>query len=743
MPVVVVAAVLAALSGAFCYALAAALQQYEACRAPAGGVADPRLLWRLAHRPLWVAGVAATGLGAGLHLVALSQGPLTLVQPLGVTGLLFAVPLAAALGNHRVRLWELFAASLVLVGLAALLGAWPRGGGVDLPGPGPVVGLLLTAGGLTAISTAAAAVVTGPVRSLLLAVGAGTAFGTTSALARVLMQLDGQAGSLSAMVLASAGIALLAPVGFLLTQNAYRAGGFAAALATVTVVDPLVAAVGGVLLLREPFPVAPGQALAVAVAAMVVTAGITVLARSPAHTPGSRPAPAGTSPASESAAARIRCRRGRPPTPRASGELTRSSRLPRILIGADTYHPDVNGAAYFTHRLAAGLAARGYEIHVLCPSVTGPASVIERDGVIVHRLRSVRTPLHPSFRITRPLLVRVEIGRVLRDVDPDVVHVQAHFLVGRALLHAASGRVPLVATNHFMPENLVAYLRIPAPARSLVCALAWRDFTQMFNHADLVTTPTRTAADLIQSKGLRPAVRPVSCGIDLNRFRIRGAVGRTPGLFGLPDRPTLLFVGRLDPEKHLHELVAALPLIRCRVDAQLVLVGTGGQRDRLAALADRAGVGQQVHFLGFVPDEQLPDVYAAADVFCMPGVAELQSLVTLEAMASGLPVIAADAMALPHLVRPHLNGYLYPPGDLDELSAHAVHLLGSLELRRRMGAASRDIAGKHDAAYTLDQFEDLYAGLGATSPTTRADEQELTQVSAVPAGLPLLAETRT
>ncbi len=279
-------AVLAALAGAFCYAVAAALQHHEAARATTRGLADPRLLWQLAHRPLWLAGIAATGVGASLHLLALSRGPLTLVQPLGVTGLLFAVPLAAALRHHRVQLRELISALIVLAGLGALLGALPVGVGTGTVGEESVAVLLVTAGALAAAATAAARVVSGSLRSLFLAVGAGIALGSTSALARVLMHIDGQPGAAEPMLLAGAGIALLAPLGFLLTQSAYRAGGFAAALATVTVVDPVVAVIGGVLLLHEPVPTSPGQTLAVSLGAVLITVGIAVLARSPAHAPG-------------------------------------------------------------------------------------------------------------------------------------------------------------------------------------------------------------------------------------------------------------------------------------------------------------------------------------------------------------------------------------------------------------------------------------------------------------------------
>jgi len=92
----------------------------------------------------------------------------------------------------------------------------------------------------------------------------------------------------------------------------------------------------------------------------------------------------------------------------------------------------------------------------------------------------------------------------------------------------------------------------------------------------------------------------------------------------------------------------------------------------------------------------------------MPGIAELQSLVTLEAMSAGKPVVAADAMALPHLVRPGRNGWLYTPGDVDGLSAALGALLADPVTRARMGAASREIVAGHALDATLDRFENVY-----------------------------------
>ncbi len=283
--VMVVQAVLAALAGALAFAVAAALQQHEAARATTRGMANPRLLWQLAHRPVWLAGIAATGLGAGLHLFALSKGSLTLVQPLGVTGLVFAVPLAAALRRHRVRPGEIVAALLVVAGLGALLGALPDGSGTSVVDPESVTGLAVTAGAMAAVTAAVAGLVTGRPRSMLLATGAGLCFGATSALARVLLATHDRPAATGPMLLAGAGIVLLAPVGFLLVQSAYRAGDLAAALATVTVVDPLVAVAGGVLLLHEPVPTGLEPVLVVMLGAVLVFAGIAVLARSPAQAP--------------------------------------------------------------------------------------------------------------------------------------------------------------------------------------------------------------------------------------------------------------------------------------------------------------------------------------------------------------------------------------------------------------------------------------------------------------------------
>ncbi|GAB7051093.1 glycosyltransferase [Catenuloplanes indicus] len=379
----------------------------------------------------------------------------------------------------------------------------------------------------------------------------------------------------------------------------------------------------------------------------------------------------------------------------------------RILIGADTYAPHVNGASYFAQRLAAALNER-HEVHVVSPATGyGSERRVTAEGIVEHRVRSLPIWQRREFRFSLPIALRRVAGRILDEVRPDVVHVQSHFPVCRALIAAAHERgIFVVATNHFMPENLTHYLPL---GRDQVHAWAWRDAARVFARADVVTAPTPYAAALATVAGIPGPVLPISCGIDLSRFRSGGDAAGFRHRYGLEDVPTVAFVGRLDSEKNLDVLVRAFATVRRRVRAQLLLVGTGAEDRALRALAAELGVADSVRFAGFVPDEELPDAYAASTVFVNPGTAELQSLVTLEAMACGRPVLGADAAALPHLVINDETGYLFAPGDTRALAGHLATLLQDPHLAAALGRRARAVAEQHDESRTVAAFEQLYA----------------------------------
>ncbi|HXZ29596.1 MAG TPA: glycosyltransferase [Dehalococcoidia bacterium] len=381
----------------------------------------------------------------------------------------------------------------------------------------------------------------------------------------------------------------------------------------------------------------------------------------------------------------------------------------KILIATDTYYPDVNGAAYFTYRLATSLAKRGHNVFVMCPSRSFKNTVSNDNGVTVYGIRSIHILVYKDFRIS-PLFISGVIRRAVKEISPDIVHIQNHFLIGKEALSAAKKfGIPVMGTNHFMPENLVHYLHLPGIAEKWAQKLAWRQCVKIFEQLDFVTTPTKTAAALLRNAGLSKDVLPISCGIDLERFKPANDGLYLKRSFAIPiDRPVLLYLGRLDKEKRIDVILRALPDILRVTSVHLVLAGTGKEKQRLEDLAEKLGVRSAVTLTGFVPDKDLQNIYRTADVFVTAGIAELQSIVTMEAMASGLPVVAVNAMALPELVHNEENGYLFSDGNSQMLAERAIAILSNQTMRAQMSKRSLEIIRDHDINKVIEKYESIY-----------------------------------
>ncbi|MFP7760617.1 glycosyltransferase [Marisediminicola sp. LYQ134] len=387
----------------------------------------------------------------------------------------------------------------------------------------------------------------------------------------------------------------------------------------------------------------------------------------------------------------------------------------RILIGADTFPPDVNGAANFASRLAAGLVGRGHDVHVIAPAPSRKhgTGVESHDGgsFTVHRLRSWRWYPHDWLRYALPWTMQRNAARVLDEVKPDVVHFQSHIVVGRGLARQAVKRgIRIVGTNHFMPENMIDHTLLPGFLHKTAISLAWADAAKTFRLAESVTSPTRKAAKFLEEATGIPNVHAISCGIDATKY--------TP-TFERRAENRILFVGRVTGEKSIDVLLKAVAKLDPALDVKLDIVGGGDLLAPLQQLANGLGIRSRVTFTGYVTDEELLEAYGRATVFAMPSIAELQSIATLEAMASALPVVAADAMALPHLVHDDENGYLFTPGDVDDLAAKLTRVLTAPDAElQRLKRTSLAYIDPHDIGRTLATFESLYRGEKVTDPVT-------------------------
>ncbi|HEY1106839.1 MAG TPA: glycosyltransferase [Agromyces sp.] len=403
-------------------------------------------------------------------------------------------------------------------------------------------------------------------------------------------------------------------------------------------------------------------------------------------------------------------------TPGASAPDGATSDRPlKILIGADTFAPDVNGAARFAERLAAGLVERGHEVHVMAPAASRKhgtwKEVHEGQEITAHRLYSWRWYPHDWLRFALPWRIKQNSARVIDEVKPDVVHFQSHIVVGRGLSVEAEKRgIRIIGTNHFMPENMLEFTMLPKAWQEWATGLAWKAARRSFIRAEAVTTPTRKAARFLEEHTGLEGVHAISCGIDAHKYS--------------PDweprtENRILFVGRVTGEKQIDVLLRAAKLLPAELDAKVEIVGGGDQLKNLQHLAAELGIADRVTFTGRVTDEQLRDAYHRASVLAMPSIAELQSIVTMEAMASALPVVAANAMALPHLVHDGENGYLFEPSNPEDLAAKLRKVLEAPEAEyRAMKEESIRLIAAHDIQRTLSTFESLYRGRPVTDPVT-------------------------
>ncbi|MFN8495794.1 MAG: glycosyltransferase [Caldilineaceae bacterium] len=387
----------------------------------------------------------------------------------------------------------------------------------------------------------------------------------------------------------------------------------------------------------------------------------------------------------------------------------------KILLAGQAFYEHNNGQAVFTINLAEGLAAAGHEVMVLAPARPGHSHRTEQQGVIVQAVPAL--PLGYNANITA--FSDRQVAQIGAAFAPDVVHIQDHYFLSRSVLRMVRQQpIKHIGTNHFLPANLTDNFHLPRWLSAPVEDWLWRNMLEVYNHLDGVTTPTETGVAILKQAGLRAPVQAISCGVDAWQFRPRPQLDKAVmrRKYGLAvDKALLLYVGRLDAEKCLDLVIQALATLK-RNDVQFAMAGVGRHSHELAALVRELGLVDQVCFTGFVPAADLPLLLNSADAFVMPSHAELQSIATLEAMASGLPVLAANACALPELVQPDVNGYLFAPYDSAALAGSITTLLHNRVRWADMGAASRVKVQVHTRAHTIQRYLDWYQEVRQTSP---------------------------
>lgn len=384
----------------------------------------------------------------------------------------------------------------------------------------------------------------------------------------------------------------------------------------------------------------------------------------------------------------------------------------KILIAADLNYPVINGVSTFTRNLARGLASRGHDVLVIAPSQIGKRYKEVDENYVVTRTLSVPFPLYQNIRVS--LTPMREVKKIIDEFEPDIIHIQMLMWIGQAAMkYGNKVGIPIVSTNHAMPENLMDNLKLLAPlARPINYML--RDYGRRFHSkADYVTMPTQSAIDMFKiAEKMTVPMRAISNGIDLSRFTTNKAPKYIYDSYPIPRNvPVITYVGRCDAEKHISVLVKAFYRTLQTTKAHLVIVGDGSDADNLKWLVRELGIAESVTFTGRVPEEDLAPLHQVGTIFAMPSPMELQSIATLEAMASGKPVVAVDAGALKELCQNDVNGYLCEQDNDEQMGDALTKILGDADLQKRFSNQSLAIARENNLDNTLDEFIAIYNNL--------------------------------
>lgn len=378
----------------------------------------------------------------------------------------------------------------------------------------------------------------------------------------------------------------------------------------------------------------------------------------------------------------------------------------RITFFTDTYLPEVNGVTTVVATMRDGLRERGHEIMVLAPAYARPTPA--EAGIT--RLPSVPCPGYGQVRLSWPWWHG--LGRKVRAFDPDVIHAVTEGplgLYGRRW--AVRNRRPLATSFHTDFPRYASHYLGPWAVRPVRAWLRW-----FHRDASVTQTPSVVTRDELLGMGIRRAT-VWGRGVDSRFFRPdRRSAGRRTAMGLRPDQILVLHVGRLAVEKDVDTLVRAMQLMHAQLGDRVAfcVAGDGPRGDVV-----RTGLPFARH-LGFIQRDALADLYADADVFLFPSPTETCGLVTLEAMASGLPVIGADAGGIPENIRQGITGELVTPGDAAGFAGAVVALADDGMQHHAMRRGARAFAEGRDWRREMDVLETTYERLAEISSAVPA-----------------------
>ena len=330
----------------------------------------------------------------------------------------------------------------------------------------------------------------------------------------------------------------------------------------------------------------------------------------------------------------------------------------KIGLFTDTYYPQINGVAISVQMLKEALELLGHQVYVF--TTTDPNA--PKKEIHVYRLPSI--PFVEAKRFG--MLYHPHLARFIRKLGLDLIHTQTEFplgIFGRRM--ARELQIPLLHTYHTIYEDYTHYLVKFGSLDSIAKTMVRKLSANFCNSADEVIVPTEKVKELLLSYGVNQDISVIPTGIKLDKFykcsysadKVREL--RTNLGIGMSDK-VILYIGRMSEEKNISEILIAMKsYLKDRNDVKFLLIGDGSDRHNLEYMAKELNIHKQVIFAGERPWNEIGIYYQLGDIFVSASQSETQGLTYIEALASGLPVVAKADRCLDGVVKNNVNGYAF------------------------------------------------------------------------------------
>ena len=372
----------------------------------------------------------------------------------------------------------------------------------------------------------------------------------------------------------------------------------------------------------------------------------------------------------------------------------------RIAMFTDSYLPSRDGVVTSILLSRKSLEALGHEVIIFAPEPKDPRQ--KEEGVYYFKAKSFNSyegysiPMFPTDKC-----------HILKKLDVDIIHAQGLLFMGlRSMFAGRTLKLPVVVSFHTMVTDAAKFYNFTPLPNWVVTRLMWTYLKDLLERADSVIVPTNAIkTELQQSVKRMRHIEVIPTGVDTAMFNPINDGTAMRAKYGLDGGKVILTVGRIAWEKNLDLVLEGFKILHDRDPAtKLMIAGEGPAKPHAKQKARDLGIQNSTFFPGFVPDENLPGLYAASDAFTIASKFETQGLVVLEAMATGKPCSGINYRAIAEIITNNVNGFTFS----ESPDSWALATQMALESDHDVSVKARARAEEYSLQASAKKMVDLY-----------------------------------